>query len=193
MTMYKDPIVWNMGRQMVGEKMEVFMKDSTVERAHVIGQAFSIEMLHDSIHYNQVSSREMFAYFNEGELRKTKAIGNVRTVFYPVEEKDSSLILLNYLETDTMRMFLVNKQLDKIWTSRAEATAYPMSQIPPRMEKLDGFAWFERIRPVDKYDIFNWRGKTAEEVLKPQTRHAAPLQQIKDGKMETMKGEEIKL
>jgi lipopolysaccharide export system protein LptA len=193
MTMYKDPIVWNMGRQMVGEKMEVFMKDSTVERAHVIGQAFSIEMLHDSIHYNQVSSREMFAYFNEGELRKTEAIGNVRTVFYPVEEKDSSLILLNYLETDTLRMFLVNKQLDKIWTSRAEATAYPMSQIPPRMEKLDGFAWFERIRPVDKYDIFNWRGKTAEEVLKPQTRHAAPLQQIKDGKMETMKGEEIKL
>jgi hypothetical protein len=81
MTMYKDPIVWNMGRQMVGEKMEVFMKDSTVERAHVIGQAFSIEMLHDSIHYNQVSSREMFAYFNEGELRKTEAIGNVRTVF----------------------------------------------------------------------------------------------------------------
>jgi lipopolysaccharide export system protein LptA len=193
MTMYKDPIVWNMGRQMVGEKMEVFMKDSTVERAHVIGQAFSIEMLHDSIHYNQVSSREMFAYFDNGDLRKTEAIGNVRTVYYPIDEKDSSLILLNYLETDTMRMFLAKRQLEKIWTSKAEGTGYPMSQIPPGMEKLTGFAWFDNIRPVDKYDIFNWRGKKEEDVLKPQTRHAAPLQQIKDGKVETLKGEEIKL
>ena len=95
-----------------------------------------------------------------------------------IEEKDSSLILLNYLETDTMRMFLVNKQLDKIWTSKAEATAYPMSQIPPRMEKLDGFAWFERIRPVDKYDIFNWRGKTKGSELKASKQRKAPLQQL---------------
>lgn len=193
MTMYRDPIVWNDNRQMFGEKMEVFMKDSTVERAHIIGQAFSAEMLRDSTHYNQVSSREMFAYFDDGKLSKTEAIGNVRTVFYPMEEKDSSIIMLNYLETDTIRMFLKAGKLQKIWTPKAEGTAYPMSQIPPGKDFLDGFAWFDGIRPVDKDDIFNIRGKKEEEVLKPQTRHEAPLQRIKDGIVETLKGGEIKL
>lgn len=193
MTMYRDPIVWNDDRQILGEKIEVFMKDSTVERTHVIGQAFSIEMLHDSIHYNQVSSNEMFAFFDDGNLYKTEAVGNVRTVFYPIDEKDSSLMLLNYLETDTVRMFLQDGQLQKIWTPRAEGTAYPMSQIPPGKEKLDGFAWFDAIRPVDKNDIFNRRGKKAEEKLKPQKRHTAPLQQIRDGKVETVKGVETEL
>lgn len=191
MTMYRDPIVWNGDRQVLGEKIEVFMRDSTVERAHVTGQALSIEMLNDSIHYNQVSSSEMFAFFDNGKLARTEAVGNVRTVFYPVEEKDGSLMLLNCLETDTLRMFMNEGNLSKIWTARAEGTAYPMTQIPPGKEKLDGFAVFYAIRPKDKDDIFDRRGKNDDERLKPQIRHAAPLQHIRDGKMETVKGEEV--
>ena len=82
MTMYKDPIVWNTGRQLLGEVIEVFMKDSTVDRAHVINQALSVEMLMDSTKFNQVASREMFGYFEDGEIRRTEAVGNVQCVYY---------------------------------------------------------------------------------------------------------------
>ena len=43
-------------RQLLGEKILVFMNDSTVRFAHVIGQALSVEQMPDSVHFNQISS-----------------------------------------------------------------------------------------------------------------------------------------
>ena len=106
MTMYRDPILWNGQRQLLGEKILTFMNDTTIREAHVLGQALSIELMQDSIHYNQVSSTNMFAYFLGGKIRRSDAVGNVRAIFYPVDDKDSTLIGLNYIETDTMRSFV---------------------------------------------------------------------------------------
>ena len=179
MTMYHDPIVWNGNRQLLGEKIKVYMNDSTIRRAHVIGQALSIEQMPDSVHFNQVSSKLMTANFLEGVLRQTEAVGNVRTIYYPVDDKDSTLIGLNYLETDTMRMYLSKeRQLERIWTCKFQSTLYPITQIPPMKEKLDVFAWFDGLRPINKDDIFVWRGKRKGEELSAGKRHEAPLQKL---------------
>jgi lipopolysaccharide export system protein LptA len=178
MTMYRDPIVWNNRQQLVGEEIQVFMKDSVVDRAHVINQAFSIEQLPDTAHYNQVSSKEMFAYFEKGEIREAQAKDNVLIIYYPEDSADSSLIGLNYTETTELRMFMRNQKMERIWMPKAEGTLYPMSQIPPSKKLLDGFAWFDYIRPLNKDDIFNWRGKHAGDVLKPTVRREAPIRQL---------------
>ncbi len=179
MTMYRDPIVWNGSRQLLGEVIKVYMNDSTVREAHVLGQALSVEAMADSVHYNQISSRDMFAYFLDGAIRRSDAIGTVKSVYFPIDDKDSTLIGLNYLETDTMRMFLSpERKLHHIWTNKVQATLYPMTQIPPSKLKLEAFAWFEAIRPIDKDDVFHWRGKAKGTELKTLVRHAAPLQQL---------------
>ena len=183
MTMYKDPIAWNANRQILGEVIEVFMKDSTLDRAHVINQALSVEQLYDSVHYNQIASREMFGFFDNGEIRRSDAIGNVQTVFYMQDDKDSSLVSMLYLETDTMRMYLKDRQLQKIWTPKQTSTMYPVTQVPPSKTKLPSFAWFDYIRPKDKNDIFNWRGKAGGTELKEVKRRSAPLQKISGGKV----------
>ena len=36
---------------------------------------------------------------------------------------------------------------------------YPLNQIPAERKRLPGFAWYDYIRPLNRYDIFNWRGK----------------------------------
>ena len=179
MTMYKDPVIWNANRQMLGEEIRAYMADSTIRFAHVIGQALSIEQMPDSVHYNQITSSEMKSYFEKGEMKMTEAIGNVQTVYYMTNDKDSSLVGLNYLETDTMRMYLgAARKLDKIWTNKFTSTMYPMTQIPPAKYKLPNFAWFEDIRPKDKNDIFVWRGKAKGSELKEIKRHQAPLQTL---------------
>lgn len=178
MTMYKDPITWNIDRQLLGEVIEIFMKDSTIDHAHVIGQASSIEKIDDENHYNQVSSKEMFAYFIDGAIHESDAQGNVLAIYYPVDDKDSSFVGMNYTETEEMKMYLKDRKLQKIWMPKAEGTLYPMTQIPPGKMKLQNFAWFDYIRPVDKDDIFNWRGKGAGNEIKVQKRHTAPLQTL---------------
>ena len=174
MTMYKDPIVWNMNQQLFGEEIRVYMKDSTIDHAHVINQAFSVEQMPDSVHFNQVSSKEMKAFFLKGEIRETQAIDNVLIVYYPVDESDSTLIGLNYTETPLMKMFLENRKMKKIWMEKPTGVLYPMSQIPPDKYFLPQYAWFDYVRPLNKEDIFNWRPKKAGSELKEQKRRELP-------------------
>lgn len=183
MTMYRDPIAWSGDRQLLGEVMEVYMKDSTVDRAHVMGQALSAELMPDKQHYQQLAAKDMYAFFQDGKIHETEAIGNVQSVYYPVDDKDSTLMGLVYIETDTMRMYMKDRQLEKIWTSKTDGTWYPMTQIPPEKYMLPGFTWFDYIRPLSKDDIYEWRSKRAGTELRKITRHAAPLQRIEDGEV----------
>ena len=192
MTMYRDPIAWSGDRQLLGEEIQVFMKDSTIDRAHIINQALTAELMPDKEHYQQLSSKEMFAYFTKGQITQTEAIGIVRSIYYPVDDKDSTLMGLVYIETDTMKMFMRDRQLQKIWTSKTDGTWYPMTQIPPERYKLDGFTWFDYIRPINKDDINEWRGKKDGTQLKNITRHAAPLQHIEGGELKSVAATENK-
>ena len=159
MTMYDDPIVWNYNQQLLGDRIDVFMKDSLIDHAHVINNAFSIQQLKsDTALYNQVSSKEMFAYFIEGKIHETRAKDNV-LIGYFFEEGDSVAIIYNYQETTEMRMFLKDRKLERVWTPKTSGTMYPPNQIPPDKKRLDGFAWYDYVRPLSRHDIFLWRPK----------------------------------
>lgn len=185
MTMYRDPIVWNQNQQLFGEEIRVYMKDSTIDHAHVMGQAFSAEQMADSVHFNQVSSKEMKAFFQKGEIRESHAIDNVLLVYYPIDDSDSTLIGLNYTETPLLKMFLENRQMKKIWLEKPSGVLYPMTQIPPDKYFLPQYAWFDYIRPLNKQDIFNWRPKKASTELKEQKRLEIPKRTTNDGRYHT--------
>lgn len=193
MTMYKDPIVWNYQQQLLGEMIKVYMKDSTIDRAHVIEQALSVEQMADSIHYNQISSKEMFAYFINGEISSAEAKDNVIAIYFIVDDSDSSFIAQNNMETSQLKMFLENRKMKRIWAPKSEGVMYPMSQIPPDKKFLDNYAWFDYIRPVDKHDIFVWRGKKAGTELKEEKHKEMPRPRLDIGKNITLgKMNEIK-
>lgn len=179
MTMYRDPIAWNSNRQLLGEVIKVYMNDSTIRKAEIIEQALSVEQVDEKGHSNQVSSKRMDAYFVDGAMRRTDAIGNVKSLYYNADSKDSVLTELNYLETDTMRMYLSpQRQLQKIWASKSVGIMYPITQIPPDKRRLPEYEWFDYVRPLDKDDVFNWRGKKGGSELKNIPRREAPLQKL---------------
>nr|WP_320059868.1 OstA-like protein [uncultured Bacteroides sp.] len=169
LTMYHDPILWNENQQLLGEEIKVYMNDSTIDWAHIINQALTVEMK-DSLHYNQVSGKEMKAYFQKGEMRKIDVIGNVLVIFYPQEE-DSTMIGMNTSETSLLNLYLKERKMDKmVMSPRSNGTLYPMDQIPPDKMKLPTFVWFDYIRPRNKQDIFEWRGKKTGETLRKTSR-----------------------
>lgn len=174
LTMYYDPILWNNNQQLLGEKIMVYMNDSTLDWAHIQNQALSVEKM-DSVNYNQVTGKEMKAYFKNGEMNKVDVIGSVRLVYYPMEG-DSTLIGMNVSETSLLNMFLENRKMKKmIMSPKSNGTLYPLHQLPPDKMKLDNFVWFDYIRPLNKDDIFEWRGKKAGQELKKSNRSAVPL------------------
>lgn len=174
LTMYKDPILWNNNQQLLGEKVLMYMNDSTIDWAHIVNQALSVEAL-DSARYNQVTGKEMKAYFKNRQMYKTEVIGSVRVVYYPMDS-DSTLIGMNVSETSKLDIYLVNQQLDKmVMSPKSNGTLYPMNQIPPGTDRLENFVWFDYIRPLNKEDIFNWRAKKVSDQLKKNTREPVEL------------------
>lgn len=179
MTMYHDPIVWNGKQQLFGEEIRAYMNDSTIDWAHIINQAMSIEQM-DSAHYNQVSGKEIKAYFTGGDLRQVDVIGNVRLGYFPVDGKDSTLIGYITAESSLMNVYLLQRKVQKIkMTTQTDGVMYPMLQIPEDKLYLPSFAWFDYIRPLNKDDVFRWRGKKARQELKKSVQRKPPLPTLK--------------
>ena len=178
MIMYKDPIVWTGSQQLLGEEIQAFMNDSTIDSIYVLRQTLSCERL-DSLHYNQVAGHEMHSYMENGELKMTHVIGNVIVNYFPLDE-DSLLIAMNHMESTEMKMYMgENRRMKKIWMPAATGTFYPIPMIPGDVRFLENFQWFDYVRPLGPQDIFNWRGKSSGTELKKSVQRKAPLQNIK--------------
>ena len=154
---------------MLGEKIMIYMNDSTIDWAHIQNQALSVEQL-DSTSYNQVTGKEMKAWFQGGEMRKVDVIGSVRLVYYPMDS-DSTLIGMNVSETSKLEIYLQDRKIERmVMSPKSNGVLYPMSQIPAGKDRLENFVWFDYIRPLNKADIFNWREKRVEDQLKKNVR-----------------------
>ncbi len=176
--LYGQPILWNEGQQVFGEEIRVYNNDSTVDWIHIINQAMTIEQL-DSVSYNQVASKEMFCFFENGVIEHNNAKGNVY-VSYFMDEDDGGRIGLNYTETPELNLYMKDKKVHKIWMSTANGVMYPPFAIPDDKRYLPGFAWFDYIRPKDKDDIFDWRDKKKEQVLQKTEKKVVPKQKLDD-------------
>lgn len=176
MTLYRDPIVWSGERQILGEEINVYTNDSTIDSVYVERQALLVERV-DSVHYNQVTGTIMKSYFLDGEMRENHVDGNVCVVNYPLE-RDSTVLYSNYLETTKLRVWLKEKKLERMWAPASKGAYYPLGMAPREKTFLANFAWFDYIRPTDKNDLFKWRGKKSGTELKPSVRKEVPLQTL---------------
>lgn len=173
-TMYKDPILWNNGVQLLGETVKIYMDSASIDWVHVINQTLYAEQL-DSTFYNQIKGQEMKFFFKEGKLDEMQVIGSVGIVFYPLDE-DSTYVGMNTTETGRAIAFVKDGEVDRIIVpNRAKGVFYPISQRPDDKKFLSNFAWFDYVRPLSKDDIFNWRGKGSNLELKVIRRDSIPL------------------
>ena len=181
LTMFYDPVIWTSNQQILGEKIDIFLNDSTIDWAHIYNQSLAVEHV-DSTFYNQVSGKEIKAYFDgAGELEKVDILGNVLAVYYLLEE-DSTYIGMNYSETSVMNIYVADRQMYKLVMSPgSNGNIYPMSQRPEDKIFLPSFLWLEELRPKSKDDIFVWKGKKEEDKLKdkPQIELSLPKRDIK--------------
>lgn len=169
LSLYKDPVLWHGTQQLLGEIVRIYMNDSTINWVHIENQALAVERI-DSLHYNQVTGKEMKAYFEKGEMHRSLVERNVRVGFYFLEE-DSTLIAYNRSETSILDMYIKHRKLDKaVMRPKTTGTTYPMDQIPEEQLFLPNYVWLDYMRPHRKEDIFEWIGKKPEHILKSTKR-----------------------
>lgn len=178
LTLYRDPIAWTDNRQVLGEEINVFSNDSTIDSIYIDRQALLVESLPDSTLFNQVAGNVMKAYFRDGELFQARVEGNAMLVNYPME-KDTTFLYHNYCEAAKLRVDVANRKMRRFWAApNPIGKTYPIGMAPYEHSRLPNFTWFDYIRPKSPEDIFEWRPKSAATKLKEQPRRQAPLQTL---------------
>lgn len=161
--MYKDPVLWHENNQIIGEEMNIFMNDSTIEMVHIKNYAFNIQDRQKDDQYNQLKGRDMKAFFRDGELYHILVEGDAQSLYY-LEEDDGSIIGLNKTESAYLSMDILKNELQKLklWSSTT-AEVNPLSLLKPEEKKLKGFIWYDNVRPLNKLDIFRKPEKNQNE------------------------------
>ena len=148
-----DPILWSEQRQVSGNVIQVFMNDSTVERAWLPDFGLLAEHVEDEL-YNQLSGHEMMAYFDDGELRQLDVNGSVEAILVP-EESDSTINKLANIESSFLKATFDKRELQKatMW-NETNGTVTPLYLIKRSQLYLPKFKWEDALRPRDQWDIF---------------------------------------
>ena len=152
--MDRHSIIWSGNRQITGNPIDIHMNDSTVDYALLPDYGFMAELIED-VYFNQLSGKEMKAYFVNQELRQLDVSGNVQLIMYPMEE-DSTYNKLVDAESSYMIVLLKPQQeIDKI-TMWPEVTGNvtPLYLAKKSQYYLAGFAWYDVLRPKSPDDIF---------------------------------------
>lgn len=151
--MFKNPIIWNdIKNQFSSDSIYMMVAGNRLSKVSFQSNAF-IHTQEDTVHYNQIKSLEMMAFFNDSsELYRFDALGGVSAVFYLREEEEISLV--NQIESKMLSASLTDGEVQKIhYYENPKNDIYPISQITLERQRLKGFAWQEERRPVDRYSI----------------------------------------
>ncbi|MDO5666056.1 MAG: OstA-like protein [Bacteroidia bacterium] len=167
-----NPVIWNKSNQILGNRIDIYMNDSTVDKAHVRDYALAIQDRQTAGQYNQISGRDLKAFFEKEELRYVLVEGNAESLYYLVEEDSArNIIGLNKTESAYLSMDFSNDELQKLklW-SATKAVTTPLNQLKADEAKLKGFMWLDYLRPLHKMDIFrrNERRGPDSEVVTPR-------------------------
>ncbi len=151
--MFRHPIVWSDQRQIFGNVIMLHMNDSTIERATLPDFGFSAEQVEGDF-FNQISGKEMIAYFRDGEMHRIDINGNVEAIMLPQENDSTYNKIINtessYLTADFKGRELLRM---KMWPETS-GTVTPLYLAKKSLFFLSKFKWYTGIRPLSPDDIF---------------------------------------
>ena len=154
------PIVWSNGTELKGTKMDIFLKDTLVEKILVSGNANAIMEVDSGKYYNQISGKDMIAWFSNNELTRTDVQGNAHTIYFPEEttKTDSTFqkkrIGMNRVLASDLRIYIDSGEVKSItYFDKPDGIFYPMDQIKQEEQYINGFSLNPALRPKSAMDL----------------------------------------
>ncbi len=168
--MNENPVIWNNSNQILGNIIEIHMNDSTVDKALVKDYALAIQNKETDDQYNQISGKQLTAYFQNNELRYVLVEGDAESLYY-LQEEDKTMIGLNRTQSAYLSMDILDDEIQKLklWPATSASTT-PLSKLKPGESKLKGFVWLQYLRPLNKNDIFRSNSRKADDTATPPPR-----------------------
>ena len=153
---YSRPVMWQEGKnQFTADSIQALLKNRQLNKINLITNAF-IAMQEDTIHYNQIKSTEMAAYFSNNQLYRFDALGGVSAIFFM--EEDSTITLMDREECKMMTAKIKDNQIQRTRSiQELKQNVFPVYNLTDDEMKLKGFEWRGEERPVTRFEITDRR------------------------------------
>lgn len=166
--MIGDPVLWNENNQILGNQIDILLNDSTIEKAIVRDYALAIQDRRVEDQFNQLTGRDMTAFFRNGELYHILVEGEALSLYY-AEQEDSTIIGLNRMESPYLEIDIENNQIKKLKAyTVTSGVMTPLPLLKPEDSRLKGFMWLDGLRPNGPDDIFRSNERGASEATEPR-------------------------
>lgn len=153
MIMYRNPVVWSGERQIFGPLIYVHFNDSTIDWARLPDGGIVAEHIAEDC-YNQMTGKDITAWFADSTLRRAYASGNVELFIFP-QEKDSSYNKYAYVESSYMDAYFLPEKVDRVnFWPETNSKVVPLYLAKRNSYFLPKFRWYGDLRPVVPADIF---------------------------------------
>ena len=161
--MYKEPILWsNITNQLTSDSMQLVIRDNKMTKANMLSNAFIITE-EDTTYYNQIKGVEMIGYFKDNDLVRFDALGGASAIFFL--EEDSLITTMNQKESRMISATIKNKEIQRIhYIEGIKSDAFPVYNLAKENQRLKGFHWRGKERPINRFDI-------TDRVVKNSVRH----------------------
>jgi hypothetical protein len=107
----------------------------------------------DYSRFNQIKGRSLTGFFKDNELYKINVEGNGEAVYYLLDGDE--IVGVNQAKCARIEIFVADGKITAINEyQNPEGVIDPPSKVNPLTLRLDGFSWFDLIRPKKMMDIF---------------------------------------
>ena len=152
--LFYKPVIWHEENQLSAEYAEVEIAGKTVRGFTLTENCFIISEA-DTVGFNQIKGKLMTGTFTNDKLEKVVVTGNGQTIYYAGEE-GKEYVGMNKAECSDIIIYLDEKTISKItFIDKPDAVLYPMDKINPKDKELEGFKWWEELRPMTPEGVFD--------------------------------------
>jgi lipopolysaccharide export system protein LptA len=149
--LYRAPIIWSEESQLTSDSMAIFTKNRQTDRMELYNSAFVVDLF-DSIRYNQIKGRNLTGYFRDNKMYKIAIDGNSELVYF-LSDKEGQ-VGWNRAKSSRIEIYVDKGKISQIVEFQNPDGILNPPLKEPDKQKLDGFNWFDSIRPKNKSDIF---------------------------------------
>ncbi len=150
---YRDPIIWSEENQLTSDSMAIFTKNQKADRLELYNSAFVASQV-DSSRFNQIKGRSLTGYFQNNELYKIEVKGNGESIYFLLDGEDVAGV--NQTKCANMEAYIEKGDIKEIYEyQNPDGYIDPPGALSPDLYRLADFAWYDRLRPRNKEDIFN--------------------------------------
>ncbi len=165
---------WSYNSELVSDTLRAFvLNDTLIEKAHLYTPAFAANEIDSGNFYNQLSGKEIWAYFKNNELIRAQVIGQAKTIFFPEEETktDTAVVVkrmgLNRIFSANLTVYLDSGEVTGItYINQPDGKFFPIDQIEKEEQFLSDFEWNPTLRPKRWQDLLIPIAKLNSEVVK---------------------------